>query len=143
MADLPHRLSAALAGRYLIERELGRGGMATVYLAEDLMHRRKVAVKVLRPELAATLGPERLLREIRRQHDATAPDRTGALRHALVVELVLADKEAEAVVPDVRLEPATHGAPAPAAHRAPDGRTRWCCILSRGSRTANPGPMEE
>ncbi len=58
------RLKDALADRYRIERELGRGGMAAVYLAEDLKHRRKVAVKVLRPELAATLGPDRFLREI-------------------------------------------------------------------------------
>ncbi|HET9294804.1 MAG TPA: protein kinase, partial [Gemmatimonadales bacterium] len=58
------RLAAALADRYRIERELGQGGMATVYLAEDLKHRRAVAVKVLRPELAATLGPERFAREI-------------------------------------------------------------------------------
>ncbi len=58
------RLSAALADRYTIERELGAGGMATVYLAEDVKHRRKVAVKVLRPELAAAIGPDRFLREI-------------------------------------------------------------------------------
>jgi TolB-like protein/tRNA A-37 threonylcarbamoyl transferase component Bud32 len=58
------RLRASLADRYRIERELGQGGMATVYLAEDLKHQRKVAVKVLRPELAATLGPERFAREI-------------------------------------------------------------------------------
>src|SRR3989440_6219604 len=58
------RVQAALAGRYTIERELGRGGMATVYLARDLKHHRKVAIKVLRPELAAALGPERFLREI-------------------------------------------------------------------------------
>ena len=57
-------LRAALADRYRLEREIGRGGMATVYLAEDLRHRRKVAVKVLRPELAATIGPDRFLREI-------------------------------------------------------------------------------
>ncbi|MBI3983420.1 MAG: protein kinase, partial [Gemmatimonadetes bacterium] len=63
MAELD-RLAIALADRYRIERELGAGGMATVYLAEDLKHRRKVAVKVLRPDLAATLGPERFLREI-------------------------------------------------------------------------------
>jgi tetratricopeptide (TPR) repeat protein len=55
----------ALAGRYSLERELGRGGMATVYLAQDLKHDRPVALKVLHPELAATLGPERFLREIR------------------------------------------------------------------------------
>ena len=57
-------LQAALAARYTIERELGRGGMATVYLAEDLKHHRKVAIKVLRQELATALGPERFLREI-------------------------------------------------------------------------------
>lgn len=57
--------AAALADRYRIERELGRGGMATVYLAHDLRHARPVALKVLRPELAATLGPERFLHEIR------------------------------------------------------------------------------
>jgi len=64
MADTLDRLTAALADRYAIERKLGAGGMATVYLAEDLKHRRKVALKVLRPELAATLGPDRFVREI-------------------------------------------------------------------------------
>ena len=59
------RLSAALADRYRLERELGQGGMATVYLAHDLRHDRKVAVKVLRPELAAVIGAERFLAEIR------------------------------------------------------------------------------
>jgi serine/threonine protein kinase len=58
-------LQSALEGRYVLERELGRGGMATVYLARDLKHDRPVALKVLRPELAATLGPERFLREVR------------------------------------------------------------------------------
>ena len=58
------RLNTALDGRYRIERELGQGGMATVYLAEDLKHQRKVAIKVLRPELSATLGSERFAREI-------------------------------------------------------------------------------
>jgi eukaryotic-like serine/threonine-protein kinase len=62
--DQFERLRAALAPRYRILSELGHGGMATVYLAEDLKHDRRVAVKVLRPELAATLGPERFLREI-------------------------------------------------------------------------------
>ncbi|MGH7696274.1 MAG: hypothetical protein ACRENH_14920, partial [Gemmatimonadaceae bacterium] len=58
------RLGAALTERYRIERELGHGGMATVYLAEDVKHRRKVALKVLHPDLAAALGSERFLREI-------------------------------------------------------------------------------
>jgi tetratricopeptide (TPR) repeat protein len=58
-------LSAALTGRYRVERELGRGGMATVYLAHDLRHDRPVALKVLRSELVASLGPERFLQEIR------------------------------------------------------------------------------
>ena len=59
------RLTAALADRYTIERELGAGGMAMVYLAADLKHHRKVAIKVLRPELAAVIGAERFLAEIR------------------------------------------------------------------------------
>ncbi len=59
------RLNAALEGRYAIERELGEGGMATVYLADDVKHHRKVAVKVLKPELAAVVGAERFLAEIR------------------------------------------------------------------------------
>ncbi|HKV75785.1 MAG TPA: protein kinase [Gemmatimonadales bacterium] len=65
MMAVPGSLQSALADRYTIERELGSGGMATVYLAEDLKHRRKVAVKVLRPELAATLGPDRFNLEIK------------------------------------------------------------------------------
>ena len=64
MTDQLGRLTAALAGRYEVERELGRGGMATVYLARDLKHRRHVAVKVLHPVLAATIGHERFLHEI-------------------------------------------------------------------------------
>ncbi len=65
MPDLLERLQQALADRYHIERELGAGGMATVYLAQDLKHDRDVALKVLRPELAAVLGAERFLAEIR------------------------------------------------------------------------------
>jgi eukaryotic-like serine/threonine-protein kinase len=61
---VPDSLRTALADRYRLERELGQGGMATVYLAEDLKHHRKVAIKVLRPELAAVIGAERFLREI-------------------------------------------------------------------------------
>jgi len=65
MSDDSVRLAAALADRYRIERELGQGGMATVYLADDLKHDRKVAIKVLRPELAAVIGAERFLSEIK------------------------------------------------------------------------------
>ena len=65
MTDSSEPLRAALADRYPIERELGRGGMATVYLARDLRHGRRVALKVLHPSLAAELGIERFLREVR------------------------------------------------------------------------------
>ena len=65
MAENIDRLTAALSDRYAIEHELGAGGMATVYLAQDLKHDRKVAVKVLRPELAAVVGAERFLPEIK------------------------------------------------------------------------------
>jgi len=78
VTDAVQRLSAALADRYRIERELGRGGMATVYLADDLKHRRKVAVKVLHPELAEALGAERFLREI---------ETTANLRHPHILPL--------------------------------------------------------
>jgi len=72
------RLTAALADRYRIERELGQGGMATVYLAEDLKHKRKVALKVLKPELAAVLGAERFVQEI---------TTTAALQHPHILPL--------------------------------------------------------
>ena len=65
MTDRPRQLSQALAGRYRVERELGAGGMATVYLAHDLRHQRDVAMKVLHPDLGAALGGERFLAEIR------------------------------------------------------------------------------
>ncbi|MFQ5809283.1 MAG: protein kinase, partial [Armatimonadota bacterium] len=64
MSDLLHRLASNLADRYRFERELGTGGWATVFLAEDVRHQRRVAVKVLRPEVAAALGGERFRREI-------------------------------------------------------------------------------
>jgi serine/threonine protein kinase/tetratricopeptide (TPR) repeat protein len=73
MASPLDRLRNALAGRYRIERELGQGGMATVYLAYDERHHRQVAVKVLRTELASSLGPERFLREIRIAANLTHP----------------------------------------------------------------------
>ncbi len=65
MSDPDTRLNATLEGRYTIERELGEGGMATVYLADDIKHERKVALKVLKPELAAVVGAERFLAEIK------------------------------------------------------------------------------
>ena len=71
-------LATALADRYRIERELGAGGMATVYLAEDLKHKRRVAVKVLKPELAAVLGAERFVQEI---------TTTAALQHPHILPL--------------------------------------------------------
>jgi serine/threonine-protein kinase len=76
--DLLLQLRDALADRYRVDRMLGQGGMATVYLAGDLKHDRQVAIKVLRPELAAALGPERFLREI-----AT----TASLRHPHILPL--------------------------------------------------------
>ena len=65
MALPVERLRGALSQTYTIDRELGRGGMATVYLAQDCKHERLVALKVLHPELAASLGPDRFLREIK------------------------------------------------------------------------------
>jgi len=65
MGELALGLREGLAGRYAVERELGRGGMATVYLARDLRHERPVALKVLHPELSASMGAERFLREVR------------------------------------------------------------------------------
>ena len=73
------RLTSALAGRYRIEREIGAGGMATVYLAEDLKHQRPVAVKVLDPNLAVTVGADRFLREIRI---------TASLQHPHILTLI-------------------------------------------------------
>jgi serine/threonine-protein kinase len=71
-------LATALAGRYRLERQLGSGGMATVWLAEDVRHRRPVALKVLHPELSAVLGPDRFLREI---------ELTAKLQHPHIVPL--------------------------------------------------------
>ncbi len=75
---MTERLNAALQGRYRIERELGQGGMATVYLAEDVKHDRQVAVKVLKPELAAVIGAERFVAEIKT---------TAALQHPHILPL--------------------------------------------------------
>ena len=68
------RLSAVLADRYRIDREVGLGGMATVYLAHDVKHDRRVAIKVLRPELSAAIGAERFLSEIRTTANLLATD---------------------------------------------------------------------
>jgi serine/threonine protein kinase/Flp pilus assembly protein TadD len=73
MPDLLERLKSALADRYAVESEIGRGGMATVFLGQDLKHRRRVAIKVLHPELSAAVGPERFLREIEAVAGLTHP----------------------------------------------------------------------
>ena len=73
MSEAITRLNAALEGRYRIEAELGEGGMATVYLADDIKHERKVALKVLKPELAAVVGAERFLAEIKTTANLTHP----------------------------------------------------------------------
>jgi len=78
MPDLLERLKSALTGRYAVEREIGRGGMATVFLAEDLRHHRQVGIKVLHPELTATLGAERFLHEI---------ETIASLNHPLILPL--------------------------------------------------------
>ena len=91
--DLLAQLRAALDDRYRVERELGHGGMAVVFLADDLKHGRRVAIKVLKPELSAVLGADRFLREIgiaRRSSIPRAPAvrfrqgrRPALLRHAV------------------------------------------------------------
>ncbi len=78
MTESQSALQVALSDRYRVERELGEGGMATVYLAHDLKHDRKVAIKVLKPELAAVLGAERFVKEIRT---------TAALQHPHILPL--------------------------------------------------------
>ena len=80
MPETLAELTTALADRYRIERELGRGGMATVYLARDLKHDRDVAIKVLHPELGAALGAERFLREIKTHRAPAAPAHPAAAR---------------------------------------------------------------
>ena len=73
MSELQDRLAAGLVGRYTLDRELGQGGMAVVFLARDLRHDRKVALKVLRPEISAEIGAERFLREIKMAASLTHP----------------------------------------------------------------------
>ncbi|MGQ0642088.1 MAG: protein kinase domain-containing protein [Gemmatimonadaceae bacterium] len=79
MSDAKTALDAGLAGRYRLERNVGAGGMATVYLAQDLRHNRKVAIKVLRPDLAALLGADRFLKEI---------EVTASLQHPHILGLI-------------------------------------------------------
>ena len=78
IVDLREQLQAALADRYRLERELGRGGMATVFLARDLRHKRPVALKVLHPELAQTLGPSASSARSRPSPPAAPPHPHGA-----------------------------------------------------------------
>ena len=87
MPDLLDRLKTALSDRYAIEDELGAGGMATVYLAEDLKHKRQVAIKVLRPELAMTLGVDRFGESgtIRELHALTGISTDNIVNAALLV----------------------------------------------------------
>ncbi|MFN9086426.1 MAG: serine/threonine-protein kinase, partial [Gemmatimonadaceae bacterium] len=98
MSDIQSRLTAALADRYRVERELGAGGMATVYLAHDLKHERDVAIKVLHPDLGAALGAERFLSEIKT---------TAKLQHPHILPLLdsgAADGRLFYVMPYVRGE---------------------------------------
>jgi tetratricopeptide (TPR) repeat protein len=88
MASVLESIRAALSGSYRVERELGRGGMATVFLAEDLKHGRPVAIKVLDPRIAATIGPDRFLREI--QH-------TARLQHPHVLGLIDSGEAADLI----------------------------------------------
>ncbi|MEJ2206107.1 MAG: serine/threonine protein kinase, partial [Gemmatimonadota bacterium] len=78
MSDLTTRLNDALEGRYTIERQVGKGGMATVFLAQDLKHKRNVALKVLNLELSAVVGAERFLGEI---------ETTASLQHSHILPL--------------------------------------------------------
>ena len=80
MSESFERLKSALSDRYEVQRELGQGGMATFYLAHDVRHKRNVAVKVLRPELAAILGAERFLKEIEVTAKFPTPQYSAAVR---------------------------------------------------------------
>ncbi len=92
MSDPVTRLNAALEGRYTIERELGEGGMATVYLAKDLKHNRNVALKVLEPVVAAVVGADRFLAEIEtttQPHSSACPTSARLWRSRRLLVLVL------------------------------------------------------
>ena len=142
MADLRDQLQSGLADRYRLERELGRGGMATVFLAHDLRHDRPVALKVLHPDLAATLGPERFQREIRTtarlQHPHILPvldsgEAAGQLWYTMPYV------EGESLRDRLRRE-------APAARSTTRCRsparwpTRWATPTARASCTATSSP---
>lgn len=114
------RLSAALSDRYRIERELDQGGMATVYLAHDLKHDRKVAIKVLKPELAAmsevlerlasALSDRyRIERELRHGGRATMYTTTATLRHPPILPLAGRGRRVSMTPPESRLSPLTSG----------------------------------
>ena len=124
------RVKKALTGSYDIERALGAGGMATVYLATDVKHRRKVAVKVMRPELADTLGAERFLREVEIAAGLTHPHilpvydsgRAGGQRttgDAEILYYVMPFVEGESLQEKLRRESAAAG-----RRSAPDLRAR-------------------
>ena len=135
MSDSPARLAAALADRYRIERELGAGGMATVYLAEDLKHDRKVAIKVLRPELAAVIGAERFLKEIKT---------TANLQHPHILALIDsgdADGLLFYVMPFVDGESLAR--PAPPREAAPDCRRGAHRDGSGGRARLRPPPRRD
>ena len=128
MSDPVTRLNAALEGRYAIEGELGEGGMATVYLAKDLKHNRNVALKVLKPELAAVVGAERFLAEI---------ETTANLQHPHILPLFDSGK-AESflcyVMPYVEGETSTLADSAPSRERVHYGyvaRSHKRSLLSR------------
>ena len=96
MSGVPDSLNAALEGRYRIERQLGEGGMVMVYLADDLKHEQEVALKVLKPELAAVVGAERFLGEIKTTANLRHPHiRFDRLR---TMEIISADLSPEATL---------------------------------------------
>ena len=147
MTDPIASLTTALAGRYTIESELGAGGMATVYLAHDVKHDRKVALKVLRPELAAVIGAERFLAEIKTTanlqhpnilplHDSGEVDGTVFYVMPLIEGESLRDRlDREKQLPIGDAVGSTRWKHASARLRVP----RWCgstCALSSSSPTA-------
>ena len=89
MPELLGRLQSALVDRYRLEREVGAGGMATVYLAQDVRHARRVALKVLRPELAAVIGAERFLAEIQLTANLQHPHMSGCSGKAVVTPTLI------------------------------------------------------